>query len=288
MKILEIDYKQLLVNKEQVKDEFNKNGCLIVRNAISIENIEKLVAQLKAFFRYAVTSAGSSRNIESLSLDQLYDCLFECQGDSAKFLLTIGKDFPEFRKVAMDDNLLAVAKLLLSTELLQSAEDNNVLRIDRPQKNLTNLPWHQDYPYNMLTMDQVTAWMPILPVDENMGRLSVVMPRHELIDIEYSDATKNSFHNSNYIKIKDLEQRAVEFDKASVEVPEVKPGDMLLIHGLLVHKSGFNSSERSRWVATSRFGAFDRSEMFERNWFTARAKYPKLFTNIHPNKCHNV
>lgn len=57
-----------------------------------------------------------------------------------------------------------------------------------------------------------------------------------------------------------------QYDESQfVKVP-VKRGDMVLIHGLVVHRSAANSSERPRWIYT--FHAYDkgRSVYCKKNW----------------------
>ncbi|MET0183010.1 MAG: phytanoyl-CoA dioxygenase family protein, partial [Caulobacterales bacterium] len=143
--------------------------------------------------------------------------------------------------------------------------------------------WHQDYPYNMLAMNAATAWIPIRPVTGDMGRLNVRTPLAGLQPIAYDEEAKQQFHNSRYIGIKDLDARGAAWDREAVIAPDMYPGDLLLLHALSLHKSGANRSMCSRWVATARYGPFMDDALYERTWFTARAKYPDIFKHHHPD-----
>lgn len=68
-------------------------------------------------------------------------------------------------------------------------------------------------------------------------------------------------------------------DHAFVKVP-VKKGDMVLIHGLVVHRSAANKSQKSRWIYT--FHAFDkgRSTYSDKNWLqpVVRDSFTPIYT----------
>ena len=279
-KVLEIDYSE--VSKLDLAHFYHHGGCLIVRNVIEPELIKEIQNRLIGFFKSILIRKKVDCD-DSDTLDTTHQKAAKALGPERNhYLLTIGKDFPAFKNLLASADLLSVVEQLLNTKEIQSADDSNVLRVDRPSSTLTNLPWHQDYPYNMLSINAVTSWMPLLPVDEDMGRVSVVMPKNELYPIEYDHIKKKEFHNSRYIQIKDLDKLQHEFDQNSSIVPEVNPGDALLMHSLLLHKSGVNRSDKSRWVATARYGTLDCDTMSDRNWFAARAKYPDIFKNYHP------
>lgn len=276
------------VQEDEFLDTYKSSNIIIIKNVIPIDLIKEAEARLVVFFRSVLTSR-SIQVGEDLSLDEVHQMAQTAMGsEKEKYLLTIGKDLPIFKQLISCPNVLTCIERLLGTQNIQSADDSNVLRIDRPQSGLTNLPWHQDYPYNMLSINAITAWIPILPVEQQMGRMRVISPKSELLPIEFSHKIKKQFHNSRYIKLKDLEMLEAEFEKSSIEVPEVLPGDMVLFDALLLHRSGINQSKKSRWVATARYGSLDDKSVVQRDYFAARAKYPDIFKNYHPKQWFEV
>ncbi|WP_046003935.1 phytanoyl-CoA dioxygenase family protein [Pseudoalteromonas rubra] len=258
-------------------------GIVVVKNAIPKELIEETENKLRQFFE-SVLKNHSLDFKAGMSLDEVHHLVEQSlDPEKSKYLLTIGKDLPAFKKLISSDYVMKWIHALLGTENIQSADDSNVLRIDRPNSDFTNLPWHQDYPYNMLSLNAITAWIPILPVEKNMGRMRVVVPKCELLPIEYSHKIKSQFHNSRYIKLRELDILEKQFEENSIELQEVLPGDMILFDALLLHRSGINYSQKSRWVATARYGSLDDELLSKRNYFTARAKYPDIFKHYHPD-----
>jgi hypothetical protein len=128
--------------------------------------------------------------------------------------------------------------------------------------------------------------MPIRPVTQGMGRPRLIPRLGPVLPIAYDEAAKQQFHNSRYIGIDGLEAFEETFERDAVAAPDMQPGDLLLIHALCLHRSGVNTSERSRWVATARYGPFMDEALYARTWFTVRAKYPDLFRSIHSDLFH--
>ncbi|NMP03416.1 phytanoyl-CoA dioxygenase family protein [Pseudoalteromonas arctica] len=284
--ISEFDFND--IDSPEFINTYRQDGIVIVKNAIPRKLITKAEISLSNFFSSVLTKSNVT-TCESDTLDELHQMAQQVIGEeNARYLLTIGKDLPVFKQIIYSESVIRVIEQLLATQNIQSADDSNVLRIDRPQNDLTNLPWHQDYPYNMLSSNAVTIWAPLLPVHENMGRMKVISPKKEIMAIEYSNKIKSEFHNSRYIKLRNLDTFKNEFEKKSIEVQEVLPGDIVLFDALLLHRSGENTSNKSRWVATARYGSLDDDAVAQRNYFVARAKYPHIFKNYHPEKWFEI
>lgn len=266
-----------------LRRDYFSHGCVIIRGALDKRPIEEMERRFASFFR-AILHKENIGFSELDDLDALHAKAANAIGpDRARHFLTMGRDFPAFLALISAPDLLSLLHALFETEDLQTISDSNVFRIDRPQSDATNLEWHQDYPYNMLAMNAATAWIPIRPVTGDMGRLQVRLPMSGLYPIAYDEDAKQQFHNSRYIGIQNLESLAPHWDREATTAPDMYPGDLLLLHALCLHKSGANRSARSRWVATARYGPFMDDALYERTWFTVRAKYPDIFKNHHPD-----
>jgi ectoine hydroxylase-related dioxygenase (phytanoyl-CoA dioxygenase family) len=91
-----------------------------------------------------------------------------------------------------------------------------------------------------------------------------------------------SFAKHNTLRLADYEKLEATFDGLGLELGGIEPGDVVLIHSLLVHRSGRNTSDRCRWVFNPRFGDFVDPAMVRRHWRTARASAPFIVDQIHP------
>jgi hypothetical protein len=63
--------------------------------------------------------------------------------------------------------------------------------------------------------------------------------------------------------------------------PLLEPGDVVLAHWLVLHRSGFNSSDRCRWSMQMRHFSFDNETAITNSWVGSFASGIKVET-IHP------
>jgi ectoine hydroxylase-related dioxygenase (phytanoyl-CoA dioxygenase family) len=268
---------------DALRHDYSTAGCAIVRGAIDTRLTGELEQRFRGLFCGVLDKEGVTHSTSD-DLDALHLKAAEAIGpERAKHFVTMGRDMPAFSALLSAPGLLRILHGLFQTQELQSIADSNVMRVDRPGSTITDLEWHQDYPYNMLAMNAATAWMPILPVTRGMGRPRLVPRAGPLLTIAYDEDAKAQFHNSRYIGIDNLDAMHQHFESEALIAPDMQPGDLLLIHALCLHRSGANTSRRSRWVATARYGPFMDDALYARTWFTARAKYPDLFRAIHPD-----
>lgn len=135
------------------------------------------------------------------------------------------------------------------------------LRPKLPESSLTTFPWHQDSQYyGPLTrhMAIVTAWVPLVDVDEANGCLWVIpgSQRWGLLDgARGSDQNIRTFEN--------VEQRG-----RAVPVP-MKRGDVLFFGNLTFHASKLNRTDRVRWSLDLRY--YERAEARPREALEAEA-----------------
>lgn len=143
-----------------------------------------------------------------------------------------------------DPALLAALRGLLGPAVAGHRQFN--IRPKLPGQDLTTVPWHQDSAYyGAATVADtiITVWAPLVAVDAGNGCMQVV-PRSQREGLRAHDqeATEAAF----------LCLRG-EPDPARVLTVPMGPGDVLLMHNLLWHRSLANASEGIRWSIDMRF-----------------------------------
>lgn len=123
-----------------------------------------------------------------------------------------------------------------------------VTRIDRPKNDFYNTPWHQDSWYTIFSPNAVTMWLPILPLDTNMGLMQVIPGSHEqgIRPFRKFDEGYEPYVARDLGK---LEQQAIE-----VMVDE---DELLVFNQSLLHRSGRNLSSKCRMSLQLRFNDLD-------------------------------
>ena len=90
-------------------------------------------------------------------------------------------------------------------------------------------------------------------------------------------------NEKKYIELKEGNDLDHVFEQKAVQLP-MKAGDALFFHSHLVHRSGANVSDRSRWVFVARYGDMLDQEMVARGWTTTQGASPELLKNLYPHR----
>ena len=113
---------------------------------------------------------------------------------------------------------------------------NAYLRMDPPIDNRNSLDWHVDVSKNKFVKNACTIWCPLTDVNENNGTIKILP----------------GSSNENFVN-DDIEfQKKFTSKYTAVNIPLSKK-DILIFNYNLVHRSGFNQSEKIRFVLVFHF-----------------------------------
>ena len=116
-----------------------------------------------------------------------------------------------------------------------------------PRSEFTGVPAHQDVSYNKHMSDFVTVWVPLVPIDEYCGGVTVYRGSAFAPEVEVT-------HGQS------LWREPVSVHGYAPEHCAMNPGDALLLNKWIIHAATPNRSERTRLSIDFRFfGASDGS-----------------------------
>lgn len=140
--------------------------------------------------------------------------------------------------------LLATLRALIGPDINGHRQFN--IRPKLPGQETTTVPWHQDSAYygaNTVDDTIITTWIPLVEVDAANGCMQVVPRSHREGFTEHDpEATEAAF----------LRLRGEPDPSRVLTVPMV-PGDVLIMHNLLWHRSQPNVTDGIRWSIDLRF-----------------------------------
>ena len=114
-----------------------------------------------------------------------------------------------------------------------------------PGEIRTALPWHQDSAYMPGSGEQhwPTVWLPLVPVDSVNGTLQFISGSHQLSVQDHGAESASKFKTP-----------AVD-PSAGKEVVtlDMNPGDLVIFHNRVFHRSTVNGSSAIRWSADFRY-----------------------------------
>lgn len=103
--------------------------------------------------------------------------------------------------------------------------------------------WHQDYGYwyqnRCLAPDMLSVWIALDPSHANNGCLQVLEGSHRLGRLDHLRVNDQTVVDAEYL--------AAALDRFELRHVEMEPGDALVFHCNLLHRSDANSSDRPRW-----------------------------------------
>lgn len=267
----------------RMSELFDAHGLVVVRQLVAMSEIDRFRQAIIAMIEAAL-AAHNVRPEAGSDLDGIYRQLCAVDPVAALALKGLGKDLVEYHRFLANDDMGRAVSALVGSRYFQINYDQCLFRLDRPNEEEFAFTWHQDYPHNLLSRSAVTGWVPLTPVTGEVGPMRVVPGSHaHFYPVTLGSDGGKSFTKHNTIQLADHDRLAEMFEASSIEVVDILPGDVVLMHSLLVHRSGHNRSDRCRWVFNPRFGNLLDRQMVARHWKTARQKSLLLVEEVHPD-----
>jgi phytanoyl-CoA hydroxylase len=214
---------------ELLKKEFDKNGFLYIPGFFDVRGKTNLKNNLERFIKEVVPKMPEK------------DALYEVKNDSAtlKQLFHMSDYDPFFKRLLYGSRMEALAEALLGEKMAKGF----VEYFNKPPKAGKPTPPHQDAYYFMLTPPQaITFWIPVEDVDEKNGCLRYIKGSHLKGMRTHKRSTTLGFSQ-------EIIDFGTEDDVLNEVAKPAKVGDVLLHHGMTIHRAdGNNSSTRSRRV----------------------------------------
>jgi phytanoyl-CoA hydroxylase len=209
---------------------YNNDGYIIVRNFLSGTEAEKL---------YKIALADETMKKNSFDLN-------DQSGKKTKLALWYTPGNDAYGLLTRSNRMIDTANTLL---------DGNAPICHFHSKLMQKEPrvggaweWHQDYGYwyknEFLLPDQMLSIMiAITEANKENGCMQVIKGSHKMGRIEHGFAGEQVGASQQYV---DLALKTME-----LVFVELMPGDALIFHSNLLHRSEANLSEKSRWSMIS-------------------------------------
>lgn len=165
------------------------------------------------------------------------------------------RKLPAYYALASSEQVLELVGRLMDTDLPGWYSQGSGIRMDHPGEDQFLSPWHQEYPSHLNSLDLLTLWIPLVPVDEIVGSVIFCPGSHGngLLPVYLDDPLNANRNGSKATEIADLDRYVAEYPETSVDTT---PGDIVALHGLTLHRSRPNASMRTRWSIQLRYFNF--------------------------------
>ncbi|GFV84224.1 phytanoyl-CoA dioxygenase domain-containing protein 1 [Trichonephila clavipes] len=279
---------------EDIYQEFSKNGFALIQNFFPMSEVEKLLQECNSIVQNMTLPEHLS--VFHTGKDQARDEYFMTSGDKISFFfekeavnnegeLVVNKNKalnkmghalhwlnPTFKSVTFSRKVKDVLK---SLQYEDPAIVQSMVIFKHPEIGGEVTP-HQDSTFLYTEpLSAVGLWIPLVDITLKNGCLWFIPGSHK--DEIYQRYVKNPNGSPQLV----LEGEVPKFDD-NLYVPVLpKKGDCVVIHGSVIHKSGKNTSDKSRPIYTFHVVEQKDTEYSKKNWLQPSEvlPFPSLYSN---------
>ncbi len=161
-----------------------------------------------------------------------------------------------FNNLFNNNEIQMLASKILTIKRESVIISETQLRVDEPKDNLYTLDWHQDSPYYPQAIngaDSIVLNIFVQNCFSNMGSVKLIKGSHKNGMLNYKQDTKYNKQEQNKV-----EKKYIKIDNITTVEPE--ECDVVVYDMNLIHKSGYNASNKSRISIIGRaFNPFSKS-----------------------------
>ena len=263
---------------------FRKDGFLVVRSFYDVEltlhPIQRAIHGLIGLIIERHDLSIRQAPFDPAHFDSGYQELIAVDRRYGGEVYDAVKQIPAFMRLVTDPRHETLLCQLRETDLAGLASVSYGMRIDNPFEERFRAPWHQEYTGQLRSLDGIGFWIPLQPVDRSMGAVELCAGSHTkgLFSVRQGDL-KSPDKSGAYAQVLAKEDEIVS--QYQQVAPETRPGDLLLLDFLVVHRSGVNSTGRARWSMQTRYFNFRDPTGMRIGWCGSYAA-GKDVRQIHP------
>ena len=231
------------LNAEQI-DHYQREGYVVVPNVLTRDEIDRYLKRASEIANGKLPEAAANRLIKDIQFAKGRLPMPEDPEHALWKILNPDRFDPIMAECLRLPRVLDAVSSLIGEDLLAFL----LMFIYKPPGIEESIhPFHQDALYFMFQPQDrcLGVWIPLDPVSEENGSLSVVPGSHRL-DVKNHLAKEGI--NFGALAAEDIEGNARYHEQAITM--ELSPGDCLLFSTHLLHRSGGNRTNRHRRVIT--------------------------------------
>ena len=247
----------------------SSSGHYIAKDSDYNLSIKDLSLELASFLKgceFLLLEKSLKNFSHQASLGELVDILYKNEREN-EFTSKIFEILPSTLEVYKFLSSSGI-KLILEEAGLRNPTLGTVplIRIDRPKDNFFSTPWHQDTWYSFSSPNSIVIWIPLSELSKDIGYLKYEEDSHKK---GVRDFVLNEKSNEKFTLIDDPLKEKIKEIKISF-------GEILIFRQSLLHKSGFNKSNKCRISLQLRF-----NDMYQEKlpYSTFKAQHSKHVIN---------
>lgn len=205
-----------------MSNSLKENGYIVLKGVFGENELSKVRELTSDIVDYG-----------ELGLEDPFDQYFMRHRVDQGALYDIYFRHPEFRKMADNDTILDELETVLGKDIF--LYENSL--VYKPKGKNNEVPWHQDFMNRPDEPEKYIVWIALDDVTIENGALKIIPQSHKLGFLSWFKV-KNETHHTR------LKLDGVDLD--SQQFVEMKAGDVLIFHQLVIHGSDKITSDAPR------------------------------------------
>lgn len=275
-----------LLTPEQTA-QFQETGLLIVPGFYDQESdiipiqrgIHDIIGQV--MIRHGVEDTRGPFSPETF--DQGYQDLIRTNRSWGGEIYDAVKQIPAFFRLVSNTAHEDVMKQLRPDSVPAVAAGGYGIRIDNPNEDKFRAMWHQEYPAQLRSLDGLVYWSPLVPMTEDIGPVVFCPGSHREGPVPVTTHDPDNANRTGAYALM-LHNEAELLSRYEKTAPLTNPGDLVILDFLVLHASGHNRSNRSRWSMQFRYFNFNEPVGRGHGWKGSFAAGVD-FRTVHPELC---
>ena len=242
---------------KDIKEKFNKDGYIILKNFFSKEELAKIYFDARQLFAIQIKQI-LLKDVDINDRNEFEDAMFELFQTNFDVFVNTGKQAQHLiamHRLATDDRIISLLSDIgykLPTIAVRPAMQFNSRFLSKGGSHW-KLGAHQDWRTGQGSLDSVVMWFPLVNCDAALGSLQIIPQSHKY---GLMKADTSGYLGKIQEEIKEEEYVQTEFEI----------GDLLIFSAFLIHRSGDNITNNIRWSIQLRYNNIGEKTFQERGF----------------------
>lgn len=250
-------------------EAFETDGVIVLKAFFDVDqyirDIQQGVYDIIGLLLDKYGLADNRRNFSSETFDQGYQALIAHDRKIGGEVYDAIKQIPAFLRYCSHPALSDLIRQIHRTDRVGIAAQGYGIRIDNPNEEQFRATWHQDYTTQFRSKEGLVFWAPLLPVTREIGPVEFCLGSHKDGPIRVYDFDPKQPQKSGAYAIT-LENEEEKIGSYKTIAPLTEPGDLIILDYMMIHRSGYNTSNRSRWSMQVRYFNFQEPSGIAHGW----------------------
>lgn len=241
-----------------LKEQFNKEGFVLLRNFLDKEVVEAIYLEAKQIFARQIKRV-TGQTADLNDRDSFENAMFDFFEKDFNAFVNTGKTVQHaisLHRLAVDEKIVNILKEIGVEEPVigaRPAMQFNSRFLSKDGSKHWKLDAHQDWRTGQGSLDSTVIWFPMIPAGAEIGALQVIPGSHKSGLLE---ASTSGYQGGITASLKEDEFVQTEF----------QVGDILIFSAFLVHQSGNNVTRNIRWSVQLRYNNLAEPTFIERGY----------------------